>query len=287
MDRLLILIVVVLLVIVVLACLSGWNSNTPGKLSRFPSQASHYSEGENFLSQTVPTAIFELYRQASTAFEGYGLRVGYKFHKTGIIWEFYVTGHKINFDDWMQCYRAMFPYGHDFVMPTLKHYEDIFYISMEVSEDTYSHEYIEQLHVCLNSHGKPKYEYTLKPDGVFSFRCETPHNVKTRGRGKGNQLARDAIQEGFEPTTAVALMKWVEEQGWHGVSYGFLKKSHQVGLYVYQPDMPTLKSYFQTLHPNFSGISDNMLGKIRELVVYFEGTPSNAAIVQDSFYVEV
>lgn len=287
MEKLVTLIVVILLIIIIVAALSGWRSDKEPVIRRFPTSVNRNKEGENFISQTVPTAIFELYRSAMEAFEHYGLQLGYKFKDGVTAWEFYVSGSKINFDEWMQCYREMFPYGHDFKLPTLKSNQDIYCISMDVTEDTYSHEYVEQLNVYLNVDGKPKYEYTLKPDGVFTFRGEAFYHIKSQGKKHRMEVAKHVAKEGFNAQNAIDIMKWTEEKEWYGLSYGFFTKGRQIGLYIFKPDIHTVKSYLELRHPNMSSAREDMLKTIQEIAVYFEDDISDLSIVRDGFYIAI
>jgi hypothetical protein len=268
--------------------LSSWRSDKKEILDRFPAKAKRHDLGEKFLSQTIPSTVFKLYRKTSDAFEGYNFQVGYKFKDNNVSWEFYLSG-KINFEHWYKCYKEVFPYGKDFSMPSLKEHEDIFCISMDINRDTYSNEYIDQLNVYLNSHGKPKYEYTLKPGGVFTFRGEAAYNIKSQGGNNFQQIADKAIEEGFDPIIANSLMKFANEYGWQGRSYGFLKKGNQVGLYISHPTRPTTQSYFEKLHPNISMANSEILfAKVLEIAIYFEGPPiseSSKTIVRDAFYI--
>lgn len=285
MDKLVLIIVLILLVVILVAALSGWRSDKPGTLVRFPTSSNRYNEAENFIAQTLPTGVYELYRKASSAFSDYDLQIGYKFGKVGDGWEFYVTGRNIDFDQWLQGYREMFPFGHDFIMPKLKQNEQIFGISMNVTEDTYSYEYVDKLNVSLDFNGKPKYEYTLKPDGVFTLRNDIGVNVKSKGKGQEHQVGVELIQKGVDAEVATSLMQWVKDSGWNGHTYTVIKKGKQIGLSVYLPDQTTLKSYFATLHPTFTGVNSEMLDKMREITVFFEGIPQNDSIVKDAFYI--
>ena len=268
--------------------LSGWRSDKKEILDRFPAKVRRHDVGEDFLSQTVPSNVFKLYRKTSDAFEGYNFQVGYKFKDNNVSWEFYLSG-KINFQHWYKCYKEVFPYGKDFSMPSLKEHEDIFCISMDINRNTYSDGYINQLNVYLNSYGKPKYEYTLKPDGAFIFRGEAAYEIKSRENDTYQQIADKATEEGFDPITANSLMKFANEYGWQGQSYGFLKKGNQVGLYIFHPTRPTIQSYFEKLHPLISMADSKMLfSKVIEIAVYFEGPPiseSSKTIIRDAFYI--
>ena len=287
MNKSVTLIVLIIVVVIVVIALTGWRSDWNAPISRYPTGKRIRPETENLLSQTVPTSIYEMYNQVKNAFEGYSLQIGYKFKNGKLAWEFYTSGTKIDFDEWMESYREVFPDGHDFKMPPLKANRDIFCISIDITEDTYALGYVEQLNVYLNLYDKPKFEYTLKPDGAFSFRGEAAYKIRTKGKGNNNQVAQQAVKEGFSPEKAVALMNWMDNLGWNGLSYGFLEKGRQVGLYIYHPDEQTVKSYFETLHPNFSGVKGDMLKTIHEIAVYFEDFPENDLVLRDAFYIGV
>ena len=139
----------------------------------------------------------------------------------------------------------------------------------------------------MNLYGKPKYEYTLKPDGVFTFRGDAAYQIQSKGKGNNNKVAKQAVQEGFDAEKAIALMQWMDELEWSGQSYGFIEKGRQVGLYIFRPTTETVKFYFELLHPNFAGAGPNMLKTIHEIAVYFEDFPQNKLIVRDAFYVGV
>jgi hypothetical protein len=278
-------IVLLLVVVIVIIALLGWKPNWQPPISRYPTNSKLRLETENLVSQTVPTSIFEIYSLMKEAFPNYSLQIGYKFKAGKLSWEFYISTQNLNFEAWLQGYRHVFPDGHDFTMPPLKHNQDIFCISIDVTEDTFALGYVEQLNVYLNLYGKPKYEYTLKPDGAFEFRGEAVYQIPAQGKDDYNKVARLAVQEGFNAQKAVALMQWVYELGWSGSSYGFLEKGNQVGLYIFKPDTQTVKSYFETLHPNLTGIKGDMLKTIQEIAVYFENFPENKLILRDAFYV--
>jgi hypothetical protein len=280
MDKLVTLIVLVLVVVIVITALSGWRSDYEPPISRFPTSARNGNlEHENFISQTVPTAIFELYRSAVEAFEPYGLQIGYKFKGEVTAWEFYVSGANIDFDAWMECYREMFPYGHDFTLPPLKPTQDIYGISMNITEDTYSHEYVEKLNVYLNEHGKPKYEYALKPNGVFEFNSDDFYHIKSS--------SKQTVEKGDKAVSVLNIKKWITDKGWDGSSYGFFVKGKHIGLCIISPNVFTVKSYFELLHPNFSSAREGMLKTVQEITVYFEDDITDLTIVSDEFYIGV
>jgi hypothetical protein len=278
-------IVLLLVVVIVIIALSGWKPDWQPPISRYPTGSKLRHETENLVSQTVPTSIFEIYSLMKEAFPSYSLQIGYKFKSGQLSWEFYISKQNLNFEEWLQGYREVFPDGHDFMMPPLKHNQDIFCISIDVTEDTFALGYVEQLNVYLNLYGKPKYEYTLKPDGAFTLRGEAAYQIPSQGKGNNNKVALLAIQQGFDTQKGVALMQWMDEVGWQGTTYGFLEKGNQVGLYIFHPDAQTVKSYFDTLHPNLGGIKGDMLKTIQEIAVYFEDFPENKLVVRDAFYI--
>jgi hypothetical protein len=285
MDKVVIIVVLILLVVIILAFLSGWTSEKEPPISRFPTNTSPGRDGENFLSQTVPTAVFEMYLKAREAFEDYGLQVGYKFKNDTISWEFYTLGSNIDFEQWTECYREMFPYGHEFILPPLSHNEDIFCISMDITEDTYSNEYVDQLNIYLNVYGTATYEYTLKPDGVFSLKGHLAYSVKTTGKKKLYEVAQKAIRLGFDVDAGLKLIKKCEELGWYGSIFSFQKIGKEIGLRIYLPDSKTALSYFQTQHPNYTGATVEMLSKIQEIAIYLDDSVPDTSITRDAFYI--
>lgn len=292
MEKIILVIVITLLVILVVAYLSGWRSSERrGVLDRFPVSKVNSLISEDFVSQTVPTSVFQMYRLVKNAFDDYGLQVGYKFKGEKTAWEFYTTALKghIDFEHWIKCYKTIFPDGYEessYVENIGIKDSHIFCVSMDIDEDTINVATLPQLNVYYSVKGELKYEYTLLSDDPRpKYRGEAAYQIQSRGKGNEDKVAVEASRKGFNGDHAEALMKIVSEMGWSSMLYGFVEKGDQVGIYLYIPDTSTVRSYLETFRPHYNGIKDSGLKNIIEIALYFQDFPNNKLVVRDAFYV--
>lgn len=275
MDKIVILLLVTLVIVVVLLWASGWrSSDRKAPISRIPLNRNKVGQSEDFLSQTLNTSVFELYRLFKTNFGYYDLEIGYKSKPTGPSWVFKTTTSEIrmSLDSWLSCYHHMFPIS-DFRSFELPQELDLIAISMEVNEDTLNVEGVEHLSLLFR-----------EKDDKNAFQ----EFVLGQENGSFKMVANSTSKESnFDETQRQGLISVVEERGWKSKSHILERRGDQVAIHLLKPSVETVRSYLEIFRPQLSMSKDEVLKNIHEIVLNFEVFPNRGFTLWDEFYVKI